>query len=471
MQQSVRTMYQPVMAVPAVVTVSAAAATSFWASRSDTCGVTSGNAVITDTSITAADFGKPVSGTGIPANSYVGTVIPGVSFRLSSATYTNVDRLTTQTNASIALTIGTTAQSIANNSPLFKAVGGVPAEVVGQVGYYQNNILNLPAGGGPRLFPRMVWEFDTDSLCPEVKFYGANNYNLNSAFRILVDGEYVSLTPKVAATDWTASSAQFRIKIDLSPLGSAKTLRRIGVETALLPFGGVDIGPFDTIAYPARSRAIRAMFVGDSITVGISSAQVFDTWAQWCARTLGWEEVFINAIGGSGYLNPGAGYGGNAGQNIYDRRETIKAVSPDVIVFAAGVNDTTNNNAAYTGAALQAQVAAVLADLAADPRTAKALVYVIGPFRGSAFPISAALEATRSAVISAATAAPNVKAVFDPITEAWLTGNGNYSTVSSTNPRGNSEVYLLSDGLHPQSIGHEGYGRRAAADIVATLGA
>ncbi|HXX91734.1 MAG TPA: Ig-like domain repeat protein [Acidimicrobiales bacterium] len=69
--------------------------------RSDaTAATTNGSPVVTDSAIGASDFGKPVSGTGIPANSYVGTVTPGSSFLLSSAAggpQANVDATATGT--------------------------------------------------------------------------------------------------------------------------------------------------------------------------------------------------------------------------------------------------------------------------------------------------------------------------------------------------------------------------------------
>lgn len=73
--------------------------------RVDTGSYSTGAAqVITDASITAVDFGKPVTGTNIPANSYVGTVTVGTSFLLSSTSgsQTNVS----PTGSGTTLTIG-----------------------------------------------------------------------------------------------------------------------------------------------------------------------------------------------------------------------------------------------------------------------------------------------------------------------------------------------------------------------------
>lgn len=69
------------------------------------CATTSGSATVTDAACVASDVGNPVSGTGIPASTYVGTVTPGVSFTLvdaSGATPVNA----TATNNPVSLRIG-----------------------------------------------------------------------------------------------------------------------------------------------------------------------------------------------------------------------------------------------------------------------------------------------------------------------------------------------------------------------------
>jgi hypothetical protein len=53
--------------------------------------VTSGSATVLDSRAAAADLHKLVTGAGIPANTFVGTVTPGVSFKLSSSDTTQVD--------------------------------------------------------------------------------------------------------------------------------------------------------------------------------------------------------------------------------------------------------------------------------------------------------------------------------------------------------------------------------------------
>lgn len=66
--------------------------------------VTSGSATVACTSVTTAMAGMPVSGPGIPANTYVGTTITGgVSFKLSSTIGSQTDVLATTNGTQVTL--------------------------------------------------------------------------------------------------------------------------------------------------------------------------------------------------------------------------------------------------------------------------------------------------------------------------------------------------------------------------------
>jgi len=91
-------------------------------SRTDTATVTSGSGTVADVSITWADFGKPVTGTGIPTNAYVGTVTPGTSFVLSSVQGQNVPYWPGTTNAFNATASGTSITVTGSN------VGALPVQ-------------------------------------------------------------------------------------------------------------------------------------------------------------------------------------------------------------------------------------------------------------------------------------------------------------------------------------------------------
>lgn len=69
-------------------------------------GTTSGNPVVTTPATAGLAVGMQVAGTGIPASTYVGTIVTNVSFRLSSSPTSQVDVNATVTNAAAALSFG-----------------------------------------------------------------------------------------------------------------------------------------------------------------------------------------------------------------------------------------------------------------------------------------------------------------------------------------------------------------------------
>ena len=72
-------------------------------SRTDTATVISGSPMVFDSSIQSVDNSKPVTGTGIPANTYVGTVTPGTSFLLSSSPTSQVNVNATANGTAVTL--------------------------------------------------------------------------------------------------------------------------------------------------------------------------------------------------------------------------------------------------------------------------------------------------------------------------------------------------------------------------------
>lgn len=78
--------------------------------------------VVSDALITWSDFGKPVTGTGIPTNAYVGNVTPGASFILSSVQGQNVPYYPGTTTAFNATAAGTAITVTGSN------LGAIPVQ-------------------------------------------------------------------------------------------------------------------------------------------------------------------------------------------------------------------------------------------------------------------------------------------------------------------------------------------------------
>jgi hypothetical protein len=90
--------------VPATGVLPTASGTSVTiGTRTDTMTVTSGSATVADTSILAGDTGETITGTGIPANTFVGTVTAGSSFLLSSSATSQVNVNATASGSSVVI--------------------------------------------------------------------------------------------------------------------------------------------------------------------------------------------------------------------------------------------------------------------------------------------------------------------------------------------------------------------------------
>lgn len=75
------------------------------ASTTRSSGTTSGSSLITDTSVTAADAGRAVTGTGIPAGCVVGNVVASTSYNLYKPSENGTTVNATAT-ATVTLTLG-----------------------------------------------------------------------------------------------------------------------------------------------------------------------------------------------------------------------------------------------------------------------------------------------------------------------------------------------------------------------------
>lgn len=177
-------------------------------------------------------------------------------------------------------------------------------------------------------------EFFFDGATIELIFKGVAGPGF---LRVRVDGQLVSAT---ATTLGVAGNDQ------LLPLTFAsRAVRRITVEATIAPWGGVNVGPNDTI-WKSETRGPRVIVIGDSITNGTGAAAGGVTaWPRKFSQAMGWQDCWASGIGGTGYLNPGA---------FVKFRDRIVsdclAWAPDIIVVAGGINDIGTYTAALIGA-------------------------------------------------------------------------------------------------------------------------
>ncbi|WP_311053054.1 SGNH/GDSL hydrolase family protein [Rhodococcus qingshengii] len=293
------------------------------------------------------------------------------------------------------------------------------------------------------------------SFAVEFDFYGTSfaipfkNRQANSAyFWTFVDGQPATAGPTNEAT---TSSGNFSAYYQQT--FSAPAWRRIRVYMWLADFGGVIVGPTDSIS-PTRKPPVTVALYGDSwIDSATGAASVLTGVAHTAGRILGWE-LFHCGQGGTGYDNPGAA--SHAAYTDAARLDGLASTGADIVVISGSSNDDSRPVLTTQPAALYAAIAA---------RMPKAKIIVVGPpSLGTTVPSGRA--ANVPVIKAAALAAPNVVAFIDPIAGTWITGTGKSGATTGV---GNADIMVATDGIHPSQAGHEYYGRREAELILEVL--
>jgi len=286
----------------------------------------------------------------------------------------------------------------------------------------------------------------------EFDYYGTglamNTIGLQATYnwQVYVDGLPVSATP--LAMDPSHTGVSYGQYASLT-WATAK-LRRIRLRIPdFIALKGIRISAADSLS-PTKKSAAKAFFLGDSWTAAQGADAAFTGFAFLLGMLTGWE-VFRGGQGGTGYVNPGASPSTNFGSTA--RLNPIADVQPDYLIVAGTSNDDANT--ANVGAAATALYAAVAT------RSPKTKIIVVGPQNTSAT-VSGNREAVRSAIVSAAAAAPNVIGVIDPITAQWITGTGKTTALAGN---GNADVFVGPDGAHLVQAGYEYWARRILAAL------
>lgn len=241
---------------------------------------------------------------------------------------------------------------------------------------------------------------------------------------------------------------------------AARMIRRIRIEVRSY-FGGVYIGPNDTLTPSPKPSVTKALFFGDSFVEG-TGADVFDDLSSYCSALLGWE-CWKSGSGGTGFINPGA-----TGRVKYQDRVMHDVINykPDIVVIVGGTNDT-----AYNVNDIQSAASLLFSTIKNELPEAKVIAYA-NPGIGSITPtVTNVKNAVKTAALQSGIA------LIDPVdgvtydgegkalisTGPWLTGGGDVSKPEAT---GNRSFYLHSDRGHPSAAGHRYIGGRIAAEIL-----
>lgn len=266
-------------------------------------------------------------------------------------------------------------------------------------------------------------EVQTDAPLLEVLVEGSGD---TSAHRIMIDGNYASLTP----VQYTRDGLVHRTRVDFR---GVRRSRRIRIESDGMLFGGFAVAVGDAITTVAPGNPVRAMFLGASSIEGLLGGDgfAFNAFAPATARKLGWTDLYISGASGTGYRTA---YGSSP--NLVDRfRTDVLPFAPEVIVISAGYNDTLPG---------VVENAPKLFDIiqAALPDT---IVFVMGPIdpKQDQGP-------KRQPLLNAVSGRPNFYFI-DNLGDRWQTGTGN---VAAPKGDGNADQYVGADGVHLSIAGN-----------------
>ena len=233
--------------------------------------------------------------------------------------------------------------SVVNNaaSPVF-SYAGAPQVVMAGVAYPDYMFVRSSSVTTTNTFSSpMTIEFEFDGPIFEFYMKGLTG----QAFRLRVDGKLATLAPNTAIP---TDGGLYLIKVDLS----TRANRRIQIELSGGYFGGLRIGPNDTVWPLSQKRGIRCVILGDSYTEGTGSTAAVSGYWKTFADLMNWTDVVNSGVGSTGYL---ATSGGRV--KFRDRLNAdILAYTPDVVIVAGGHNDT-----GFVNSDIQAEAALLFA--------------------------------------------------------------------------------------------------------------
>lgn len=239
---------------------------------------------------------------------------------------------------------------------------------------------------------------------------------------------------------------------------------RIRVDSVSSDIANIFVGPNDSI-WALGTRGPKCLIVADSYVGGAGTPTTGYTgassWAWTFGEQMGWDNVIPAGIGGAGWIvRNGSGVNGGV-NNIQDRAAGIVSMAPDIVIFTAGKNDSGQTTTAMSNA-----VASVLSTVSAG--LPNALMVVTGPmFPGAATnrtadatwtPMENAIFSGCSGFSKAITARTANAGIF--------TGTGKAGSLSGT---GNGDIYIQSDGTHPNQAGCDYAGYRMARLVKGAL--
>jgi len=287
---------------------------------------------------------------------------------------------------------------------------------------------------------------------------------------VKTDGAYTAVPGNGAAvTGGTGTGATFNVTAG-SPARSTHTtrrVRRIEIFGRGTKFGGVRKPPNSNLRpWPVSGPRLHVMCdsYGDTFTAGPMGG-----WPYRVAQRLGFEDVWVNGQGGTGFLATNSGTLSKYRDRLSDfvARMPANPATPVVFMTAASINDSSP-----TDADLQAEALAYWTQFFTTPAYAASFAIQVGMLRSSgSTPATTKHNAVKAGFETA-------QAKYDPQARrsAWIETRGTgYDVMTvggyagATNSLGNTDFWNAGDAAHPTPEGAWFIGDMLAADILGAI--
>lgn len=396
-----------------------------------------GNDYFCLTAGTSAGSGGP---TGTGAATITDNTVGWVYFNVTNTTAALAKAPTVTTNTTQPGGLST-SYTLTSNSALFSYPGTLTAEAGSPTPYCFATVTVV--SGGNCSTTKSATFYSVSFYTDAPKFAITTNNQTDRTWRVLINNQYVNLSGTVPANanpsynlfDFTSAGGR------LPRLVTFQSQQSTGMS-------GVYMTAIDSIWAPPTADKIRAIFVGDSITAGTGMTVNGMAYPDQVGQLLGWNDIWNEGSGGTGYTSNNSGVGVTFNGRIAD----VTSFSPDIVIVMGGTNDVTAGEQAAALAYLQALRAAL-------PTTP---IIVTGLANGR----NNANDTTNENSISAAvTQFADSRTYFIPVitdTTAWFSGTGNVGAPSGT---GNDDVYASTNSPHFTQGGYSYLAQKLADKI------
>lgn len=357
--------------------------------------------------------------------------------------------------------------TVAPTDPLFRYLGCHPGPAAASGGDANYWVYNSATGPDSITSPNgnMPWSVEFMHYGESLEWV-TKGRGTAFAYRFRVNGDFVSESPAAGPAN---NGGQYFVPLAFPSAAH----RHIRIDMGGAFFGGIHIGPLDTIYAVSHPAPTRVIVLSDSYAEGnanLSGTGGLCGFVPKLGDLMGWDDIWASGSGGTGYLNPG-------GQSrvTYRTRLANDVIhwEPSVVIVGGGANDYTYNpgSGIVTPAAIGEEAALVCAAIRESlPSTT---LIVVGPWWWTGAPTEAVI-AVRDAIRSAV--APYVHLWVDVIGGAYpysgtlsdYANTGFFTGVGHVGAEvgfGTADIFIGPDGVHPTVDGYANIAHRIAAQL------